>query len=357
VTPERGKGRLRVWLGRLVMIGISLVLTFVVAEVGFRLWESFVSRGAGDWAVHDPDLLYKTRPLALGTNQDGLFDDPVETPKQRFRVLMLGDSIPFYGDDWGDTYVGRLERRLAEDASVTSAEVINAGIKGYTNYQQMVYLEKYGVAFEPDLVGVSFCLNDLHKFAHFFQFDEEGNPTGRSYDFTDEAVQAVESPLYRLARKSHLLVFLRRRLAIMGGIVEMTQGGFTFDHRPDFVTAWQEEPWKDVETQLGKMADLGRQHGFPVFVVVFPFADQLREDYLELDREYVTKPQRKLAEICGRLGIPLLDLFEDLDPELHMMEDRIHLTAEGRAVAAERVASFLVDSDLVPAAAPDRKPE
>ena len=95
-----------------------------------------------------------------------------------------------------------------------------------------------------------------------------------------------------------------------------------------------------------------------VGLVVFPFGDQLREEYLERDREYVTMPQRKLAAICERLGIPCLDLFEDLDRDRHLMEDRIHLTAEGRGEVAEDVAGFLVEHGLVPpAGSRKRKPE
>jgi hypothetical protein len=67
-----------------------------------------------------------------------------------------------------------------------------------------------------------------------------------------------------------------------------------------------------------------------VFVVVFPFAEQLRPDYLARDAEFVRFPQRKLAELCTRLGIRLLDLFDELDAAQDFDDDRIHLTAVGR---------------------------
>ncbi len=55
---------------------------------------------------------------------------------------------------------------------------------------------------------------------------------------------------------------------------------------------------------MREFAELGREHEFQIFLVAVPFGDQYREDYLELDAAYVKMPQRKLAEICGRLGIP-----------------------------------------------------
>jgi lysophospholipase L1-like esterase len=97
------------------------------------------------------------------------------------------------------------------------------------------------------------------------------------------------------------------------------------------------------------MSELGRSKGFRVFLVAFPFGDQYRPDYLARDREYVMKPQRKLAEICARLGIPELDLHPFLDPAADFDADRIHLTASGRSRAAARIAAFLRESELLPA--------
>ncbi len=99
------------------------------------------------------------------------------------------------------------------------------------------------------------------------------------------------------------------------------------------------------------MVKLGRARGFGVFVVVFPFADQLRPDYLASDRDCVLLPQRKLREIGAGLGIPVLDLMDALDAAHDMDPDRVHLTASGRGVAAERIAAFLAAEGLVPSAA------
>ena len=104
------------------------------------------------------------------------------------------------------------------------------------------------------------------------------------------------------------------------------------------------------------MRDLGAQRGFRVFVVVFPFADQLRPDYLARDAAFVRFPQRKLAELGTRLGIPVLDLFDDLDAAQDFDADRIHLTAAGRRRAGERIARFLAEERLVPAASASTAP-
>jgi lysophospholipase L1-like esterase len=343
----------RAWLGNLILLGVSSAFAFVAAEIATRVLENAAAAKdvAGEsWAIYDADIGYRPRPGYDGWNELGLRDDPIETPKRRFRVLMLGDSVPFYGDSAADTFPGHLERALAADPTLAPSEVVNAGVRGYTNYQETLFLEKYGVDTQPDLVGVAFVLNDLHKILHQFKL-VNGEIVGQTYAFSSEAQQGVQSPLYRLLAKSHFLVWLRRQLAVFDDLIELYAGDqFSFELRPDFGTAWQEAPWLDVEAQLARMRDLGAQRGFRVFVVVFPFAEQLRPDYLARDAELVRFPQRKLAELSARLGIPLLDLFDELDAARDFDADRIHLTAAGRRRTGERIARFLAEQRLVPAA-------
>lgn len=345
----------RAWLGNLLLLCGSGAFVFGAAELATRALEraARAKELAGEsWAIYDADLGYRPRPGYDGWNELGLRDAPLETPKRRFRVLMLGDSVPFYGDTPEDTFPGHLERALRADPSLAPSEVVNAGVRGYTNYQETLFLEKYGVAAEPDLVGISFVLNDLHRILHRFEV-VDGEIVGQTYSFASEAQQQVESPLYRLLARSHFLVWLRRQLAVFDDLIELYAGDqFSFELRPDFAPAWREAPWRDVEAQLARAKALGDARGFRLFVVAFPFAEQLRPDHLARDEAFVRFPQRKLAEICERLGVPLLDLFGELDAAQDFDADRIHLTAAGRRRAGERIARFLADSQLVPAAAP-----
>jgi len=349
-APRRRSARLGRAIARAALVATSLLLGFAILELGLRGLERSqqqAQRQRTGWAIYDADLGYRPRPGFDDHNADGLRDDPVGE-KTRFRILMLGDSVTMYGDDIRDTYVGRLESELGADATLTPLEVINAGIRGYTNYQELVYLRKFGIQFEPDLVGVGFVLNDLHRILHRFTV-EDGEVVGEEYAFADDAIESVDSPIYRLARRSHLLVWLRRRLAIFDRLVELySRDGFVFDYRPDFSNAWKPEPWQAVREQLAEMVRLGEAHGFQVFLVAFPFGEQLRSDYLARDRDYVMAPQARLRAICDSLGIPFLDLFPSLERDEHFEADRIHLTASGRTVAAREIADFLRERALIP---------
>jgi lysophospholipase L1-like esterase len=339
-----GSGRL---LKVLVPV-LALAVTLGALEAAFRIAEAMTVRRAGEsWATYDADIGYRLNPNVGDTNAHGLRDHAVTPKAGRFRLLMLGDSVAYYGDDVDDTYVAHLRRLLQSSSRAPSIDVLNAGIRGYTNYQELLFLKKYGLTLEPDLVGVGFVLNDLHKILHQFKV-EDGRIVGETYEFTPEAVGTVDSWLYQAARKSRLLVWARRRLDTVVAMVEHNlEQGYAFDYRPDVNTAWKDHFWPSIETQLREMTALGRSNGFGLFVVIFPFADQYRAEYRARDVEYVMKPQRMLREICERLDVPYLDLYESLDPG-HLEADRIHLTKSGRVRAAEAIASFLSSRGLVP---------
>src|SRR5687768_4858701 len=73
------------------------------------------------------------------------------------RILFLGDSLLYFGETRsGRTYVEELEETLG-----VRYEAINAGVPGYTTYQEVEFRETYGYDFQPDVVFLAFVLNDL----------------------------------------------------------------------------------------------------------------------------------------------------------------------------------------------------
>jgi lysophospholipase L1-like esterase len=348
--PPSGKGpQIPRWV-RYVIPVATLVVLFALIEAGLRIAEALTTRPRSEtWALYDPDLGYRPNPGYADTNAAGLRDHPVTPKAGRFRVLMLGDSVGYYGDTIDDTWIGRLRQKLGRSSEVAPLDVLNGSIRGYTNYQELVFLKKYGLALEPDLVGLGFVLNDLHRILHTFKI-ENGRIVGETYDFTPEAVESLDSPAFRLARQSRLLVRLRRALdPAISSVQYRFSNGFSFDYRPDMNTAWKDASWLGVKSQMEEMQALGVQHGFRLFMVVFPFADQYRTAYLAADRDYVLKPQRLADALCRQLSIPCLDLYPALNPT-HFLQDGIHLTAVGRQRVAEEVAAFLVNRRLVPQA-------
>ncbi len=300
------------------------------------------SKSEAGWAIFDDDLHYRNRPNWNDHNSDGMRDDEVKDKKDNVRILLLGDSIGYEGDDVADTYPGQLETLLKSDQSLVSCEVLNTCTKGYTNYQELGYLKKYGFRFDPDVVGVAFCVNDLPKYLH--QFDVvDGEIVASTYSFTPEAVSSSTPGIIAPSLFLTWLWHKGRSGCTMVGL----RDGTVFECRPDICAAWDEDRWLALESQLEEMASLCQEKNIPLFLVAFPHAEQYLKEYLDKDRDYVLKPQNKLKSICERLKVPYCDLYSKLDKS-HFIWDGIHLTSSGRSAVAQEIKEFLTNHRLVP---------
>lgn len=75
-------------------------------------------------------------------------------------VLFLGDSVAFgYGLQDSETVAAQLERIL--NTKGESVQVLNFGVPGYDVLDVVRTLKQKGPAFEPDLVIILYCLNDV----------------------------------------------------------------------------------------------------------------------------------------------------------------------------------------------------
>ncbi|HVJ24265.1 MAG TPA: GDSL-type esterase/lipase family protein [Burkholderiales bacterium] len=96
------------------------------------------------------------------TNSRGLRDArefPYEKPAGTLRVLALGDShTQGYEVRQDATYSAVLERALI--ANGFKAEVLNAGVSGFSTAEELAYLEAEGYRYQPDVVVLGFFAND-----------------------------------------------------------------------------------------------------------------------------------------------------------------------------------------------------
>lgn len=286
------------------------------------------------WFLPHPELGYTLNPQKEGINSLGLRhrELSLDKPEELFRVIVLGDSVAW---DEG-SFVELLGERMGRLRN-GPVEVINASIPGYTTYQERLLLERNLLPLQPSLVIVQYCLNDNHRFLH--RIAEDGNRL-----LTPEARRALlpqeEGIFDRLSRKSYLLVEIRRRLLARKYRLE---GKFPWENMEDFCVAWQDKTWPGFKGHLQAMRDrMTRIHG-GIAVIAVPFGPQLRQDLLDLDRDYTVKPQRLLSRICLELGVPFLDLFPPFlaSGGIKLFRDDIHLTPAGHEIAARELFCFL----------------
>lgn len=104
-------------------------------------------------------------------------------PANTIRVLSLGDShTQGYEVRQDLTFSAVLERYLNHHAK--NAEVINAGVSGFSTAEELVFLENEGVRYSPDVVVLGFFANDFEDNlkAALFGLDAQNRLTEERYE-------------------------------------------------------------------------------------------------------------------------------------------------------------------------------
>lgn len=98
-------------------------------------------------------------PISYRINRAGFRDRSrtLAKPAGVERILVLGDSLAFgFGVAQQASFPARMQAALGP-----GVEVLNLGVNGYNPYTEAALLADVGVAYQPDLVVVQFCVNDL----------------------------------------------------------------------------------------------------------------------------------------------------------------------------------------------------
>ncbi len=121
--------------------------------------------------VYDPDLIWRPKPNTSVFNAQGFRGRVLPANKQtnEYRIFAIGDSNTigwpeggpdnFHGANWPQF----LEELLASrsDRKIT---VTNASAWGYSSFQGLEMVRR-SLAYQPDLILISFGANDAHKVA------------------------------------------------------------------------------------------------------------------------------------------------------------------------------------------------
>ena len=172
--------RVHKWLLRIlfllgsVAVGLYLVNLLLLITAPFGIDHFAHRRGYEETFIgpsRDPLVLFELRPdrtLEAGvlyrTNSLGARGPEVPIPKPDgvFRILFAGDSNTF---GWGvaeeKTFPFRTAELIAERAEKNTVDVINLSALGYNTVQEVALVRSKGLAAEPDLVLIVFCVNDL----------------------------------------------------------------------------------------------------------------------------------------------------------------------------------------------------
>lgn len=358
-TVNRPHARSRSKLPEIALLGGSLVVGLVIAEVAlrvFNVWTGIVPLSAQLYRrIDDPILQYELRPSSTvglySTNERGFRDAPFTTPKPPsvFRVLFLGDSI-VYGL-WvkrENTITEQLEQILAERGSSPTYEVFNLGVSGYNTEQELETYRQKCADLDGDVVLLGWFVNDLveasAELGALSRFDEDRRA----------GLISARSPIFRWSK---LAGFLRYR--VFGRKLNWSQA-LTERERPEgdareqvahHLTGFARDAdsarvfYPKVPDQIARWQSLCESRGARFAFVIMPvLCDWESYPFRDL--------HARLVATCDSLGVPALDLlstYERFPLEQITTGDAAHPSALGYREAARAIAAFLEQRALLPA--------
>lgn len=327
-----------------VLLLVTLGVLFVAAEITLRLF--YHPEFLGSVIRYDAALGWNLVPGAslvsvdsqrdfryrIDVNSFGLRDREIEVekPAGMRRVLVLGDSFAFgVGLKNEERFSDMLQAMLPDDV-----QVINCGVPGWGTDQEMVFYETSLRRLQPDLVVLTFLMqNDVVNNALSGPLIEVG--TKPRFLCSGDALSLVPpvppaklsfaARARRSLRKSRLLLFVKRRL-------DMREYRHHVEEDPRFATHGYEshrhlshwsvydvrggdaidDAWCVTERVLARLAQDCREDSAELVVLAFPSKAEVDQPWCRemmhrtgVDPSHIdfTLPYQRLEPLCAELGV------------------------------------------------------
>lgn len=394
---------------------VSFFLSLAVAETVSRIWlqdEPRPSEAGGAiqtkaYMIHDPLLGWKPKPNSetiLATSeyrtQIKINANGFRGPEAAYAKAANERRILFIGDSFAEGYSVALDERFSEliethlnVASQSKFDVINMGVAGYSNDQELLQFQHEGINYQPDIVVLLFFDNDVvnnarHRYWRgnkpVFEIagtelvlthtpvpppEEETEPSEESENRPQSEMQKAKKWLHD---NSKLYTFMRQALrnnhdlASLAAKFRLTQEEpltlpEEFRVYASIDNAEMSHAWELTERVIGALDDEVREAGAKLLVAYVPsraavYPDDWRATRwkygLSSEEWNVHRVADQIGEICERGDIPFMDLTSALQiaavdeakegRRVYFRKDS-HWTPEGNAHAAQALIRFLDD--------------
>lgn len=280
-------------------------------------------------------------------------DVEFEKPANTIRIWVMGGSAAFDAlTDEGQDWPRLLEQTIDLPSDTITIEVINAGVPGYNAYISYNRLLTDGWRFDPDIVVIYHCWNDLKYMARvddgvlFSQLNDTDIPQlWRNYRDTH-----FISPLDRFLGNSHIYLRLRRGLkpdwlnaeaSDLRDLIGTTEvgpvGSQQYRHHIEAIV--------DLSTRMGAVPVLVHQVHLPVSENTEQAKERIRYEFVGLDHEALVAAfaecDRQLNSVAEERGLLMIDETAVLDGTLDNLFDHVHTYPAGSRRLAEIVGEHL----------------
>jgi lysophospholipase L1-like esterase len=361
--PAKGKTagvvKLR-WRGILLnstLLLFSVLFGFLLIEMGLRLMglnPMYVSPERDRFWKYDDRLGWAHQPGQEGIfetsqfhtvvriNETGLRDrsHAYERQHDNPRILVLGDSFAWgYGVEESERFSQLLEASL-------DAEVINAGVSGYSTDQELLWYKYEGVKYDTDLVILAFTGNDIgdnnrqlvsniYYKPRFVIQDGELVPIGYPVPETSPHGKLI----YSLSQRAALTFFLTQRFFEWRSLSRETAASPDQIVSPGSDANTESEPFKLTIALIDKMRDTAEAKNSKFIIVATDRwwnsrSDKTYEDFIEVLRDE---------------GFLVVDVesMPGFDPEEMIIPNDGHWSQSGHEFVAEKIQELIEKQKLL----------
>jgi len=297
-----------------------------------------------------------------------------------YRIVCLGDSITF-GLEVDDqyTYPAQLQSILNNSSGrPLNAEVINAGVWGFSSRQGLVYLEQRLLKYEPDLVILEFGINDGQSSLMARYPDREiirgdiASGWKKIYASPLSAFFLVIDVQPLVVFSKHLILMMRVGI-LMANLGQIDKAGIkTRGIGQENINSRRYHklrvPPKDFRDNYLQFIALSKQEGFGLMFYIpygvpevfrkqiLSLANQYRIPVLDFSDRYESITLKELTShpeynrLLGYYRNKVGDEFLKKHPRFLISTDNgVHLNAVGNRVVAEDMARIILSNYTVPA--------
>lgn len=356
----------------LILPLFSIFLTFILLEIGSRLWLNYLATPAQydryvlftsidpqdiAWAPH-PYLSYSPTPNyqkgqtfhnSLGYRND---EFPAAKPGGTYRIVALGGSSTYDVriENNDDTFTAQLEKLLKEEYGYQNVQVINAGVPGYNSWEILVNLEFRVLDLDPDLVIIYEGTNDVH--ARLVEpTSYRGDDTGRRQSW-----QVPQVPLWEHSAALRILsrmMNFSRQVSVDDFVSSPTYLSWPFEDRLsednlDPAEILKENPPTYFRRNLENMVAVAREHDAEIMFSTWAYSPNL-DDYAsqEYYKQGFQENNSIVKEVATSHHIPFFDFAAVMPQDAKYWADGRHANEAGALVKARLFAEYIHSLGLI----------